>query len=159
MPAKKTFVMLDTVNLVWSIPPLNDTNVPELAYHTATLLADTSAMILTFGKLFFVFNIKYTEIRFYLIYVIFFFLGNLMSVPIRSDNLIYLFYLDDPNFRWYKITPPPILLPKPSDTSSTPTSTETSSPDKLVIVSVSVGLVAVVLTICVVYYRYKKGKS
>ncbi|GBC30257.2 hypothetical protein GLOIN_2v1768952 [Rhizophagus irregularis DAOM 181602=DAOM 197198] len=133
MPAKKTFVMLDTVNLVWSIPPLNDTNVPELAYHTATLLADTSAMILTFG--------------------------NLMSVPIKSDNLIYLFYLDDPNFRWYKITPPPILLPKPSDTSSTPTSTETSSPDKLVIVSVSVGLVAVVLTICVVYYRYKKGKS
>lgn len=60
MPAKKTFVMLDTVNLVWSIPPLNDTKVPELAYHTATLLIDKAVMILTFGKLFFVFNIKYT---------------------------------------------------------------------------------------------------
>ncbi|RGB29340.1 hypothetical protein C1646_818583 [Rhizophagus diaphanus] len=132
MPAKKTFVILDTVNLVWSIPPLNDTKVPELAYHTATL-SDTSIMILTFG--------------------------NLMSVPIRSNNVTYLFNLDDPNFRWSKIPPLPTFLPKPSDTSSTPTPTETSSPDKLVIASVSVGLVAVVLTICVVYYRYKKGKS
>jgi hypothetical protein len=54
MPAKRTFVMLDIVNLEWSIPPLNDTNIPGLAYHTATL--NGSVMILTFGKLFIVFN-------------------------------------------------------------------------------------------------------
>lgn len=80
-----------------------------------------------------------------------------MSLPIKSNNKTYLFYLDDPNFEWDEMTPPPILSPKPSNISPTPT--ETSSPDKIVIVSVSVGLVAVILTICVVFYRYIKGRS
>lgn len=50
MPAKETFIMLDTVTLVWSIPPLNDTNVPKLTSHTATLIKG-SLMIVNFGKL------------------------------------------------------------------------------------------------------------
>ncbi|GBC04959.1 hypothetical protein RclHR1_05970016 [Rhizophagus clarus] len=48
VPAKKTFVMLDTVTLVWSIPPLGNTNVPKLAYHTASLKG--AMMTLNFGK-------------------------------------------------------------------------------------------------------------
>jgi len=46
--------MLDIVTLVWSIPPLNDTNVPPITFHTATLFSEF-VMIVAFGKLFFVF--------------------------------------------------------------------------------------------------------
>jgi hypothetical protein len=49
MPSKETFVVLDTTSLVWSIPPLEDTNIPKLAFHTATL--DYPAMYIAFGRL------------------------------------------------------------------------------------------------------------
>jgi hypothetical protein len=53
IPAKETFVMLDTVTLVWSIPPHNTTNdIPKLAYHSASLKG--ALMILAFGKLFYI---------------------------------------------------------------------------------------------------------
>ena len=48
---KETFAMLDISTLVWSIPPLENPNVPNLVYHTATLV--DKLMFIAFGKLFY----------------------------------------------------------------------------------------------------------
>jgi hypothetical protein len=47
---KETMAVLDVTTLVWSIPPLENPNVPKLVYHTATLV--DKLMFITFGKLF-----------------------------------------------------------------------------------------------------------
>jgi len=49
--------MLNTVTLEWSIPLLNNTGEPKLAYHTATLV--NKIMVLTFGMHLFFFLLYY----------------------------------------------------------------------------------------------------
>ncbi|RGB23702.1 hypothetical protein C1646_806030 [Rhizophagus diaphanus] len=134
VPAKETFVMLDTITLVWSVPAYNSTGAPKLAYHTASLKG--TVLILAFGLQ--------------------------MDLPPTTDqinNSTYYFYLSDPIIGWDAIplseasTPPTstisIVTKSDSPTETVmPSSQNTMS--KTVIVGVSVGSVLVVLSIFVV---------
>ncbi|GES78851.1 hypothetical protein GLOIN_2v1878605 [Rhizophagus clarus] len=143
VPAKKTFVMLDTVTLVWSIPPLGNTNVPKLAYHTASLKG--AMMTLNFG-------IKV----------------DLPNTIDHSNNSTYFFYLKFPFIRWISIPLSIDISLQPSvitKASNTPTEAVISPQNmKTLIVGISVGSVIVVLPICVVctriiIFKIKKRKQ
>lgn len=101
-----------------------------------------------------------------------------MDLPITDNKLIYLFHLENPNFKWSKYnisgkiaTPssssPLSTIPvqtRPPDTSYTKSSDTSSSTkmSKMVIVGVSVGSVIIVLTIILVcslaYKRIKRNQ-
>ncbi|RIA84944.1 hypothetical protein C1645_831518 [Glomus cerebriforme] len=142
IPPKETIAMLDTITLVWSIPSFTDPHVPNLAFHTATLLFKT-------------------------MYVAF---GNITDVPNRDDKtnkLNCFFKFDDSNIDWYPANSPTTIMTKsPIATIATSSDAKTnpqqpSSQNKIVIVGVSIGLVAVFLTILVVLsltYRHKKNQ-
>ncbi|GBC04956.1 hypothetical protein RclHR1_05970013 [Rhizophagus clarus] len=146
IPAKETFIMLDPVTLVWSIPPYNSTNVPKLAYHTASIKG--ALMILVFGLH-----------------------KDLPDTADQSNNSTYYFYLSQQIIGWDSeplgvnpTKPTTSVVTKPPDT---PTETATPSPQntlsKTVIVGVSVGSVLVVLTIFVAcslaYKRIKRNQT
>ncbi|RIA99296.1 hypothetical protein C1645_859212 [Glomus cerebriforme] len=141
LPPKEIIAMLDTTTLVWSIPQINGTtDMPNLVYHTATLMYAT--MVVSFG--------------------------NITGMPDnedRSNKLSYLFYLDLP-IQWNPIPTPTnkisnITTETPVATSDT-TPLPSSSPNKMVIVGVSVGLVVFIGTIflvcSLVYRRMNKNK-
>jgi len=163
MAAKGTIFMLDVITLVWSVPPLKDTNIPKLAYHTATLYKAT--MIVAFGKLFFIFN----SYRLILFNNYFFFLGNVMGGPEeKSNNIIYYFFLTDYEWSTVPLSTTTTTTSKISVETRSPIPSyterpaETSSPNKIVIIGASVGSVAVVLTILVTcslaYNKHKRIK-
>src|SRR6266516_3325262 len=55
IPSKETIVMLDTITLIWSKPPVgNIEDIPMLTYHTATVQIDR-IMFIAFGELHFFF--------------------------------------------------------------------------------------------------------
>ncbi|RIA99294.1 hypothetical protein C1645_730923 [Glomus cerebriforme] len=142
LPPKETLVMLDTTTLVWSTPPINGTtDIPKLAYHTASLLH--SIMIIAFGNHT---GLPYNEDR--------------------TNNLTYVFDLDN-SFPWSSLSlttnkPPNITTESPTAATSNTKPQPTSSPNKMVIVGVSIGLVVVIGTILLVcslvYRRMKKNK-
>ncbi|RIA84950.1 hypothetical protein C1645_831525 [Glomus cerebriforme] len=137
--AKETIATLDTITFVWSIPALNDTNVPKLAYHTATLMY--KFMIITFG--------------------------NVTDMPLSEDQTNkspYMFNLADPNFQWFPLrtsipiisitTNPPLT---PPDAKTEPQQSSTSN--KMIIVGISVASVILILSIYVTYSLFNKHKK
>jgi hypothetical protein len=55
IPSKETIAILDTITLVWSIPPLEDINdIPKLAFHSANMFSETK-MLVAFGELLYFF--------------------------------------------------------------------------------------------------------
>ncbi|EXX60712.1 uncharacterized protein OCT59_010274 [Rhizophagus irregularis] len=143
VPAKETFVMLDTITLVWSVPAYNySANAPKLAYHSASIKG--ALMVLAFG-----------------IY------ADLPSATDQSNNSTHYFGLSQAIIGWN--TTPLSEASTPSSTisvvkkSDTPTETVIPSSQntmsKTVIVGVSVGSVLVVLSIfvvCSLTYRHIK---
>ncbi|PKY19024.1 uncharacterized protein OCT59_001274 [Rhizophagus irregularis] len=149
VPAKETFVMLDTVTLVWSVPPYNSTNAPKLAYHSASLKG---------ALLIFAFGIQ----------------TDLPQAENKNNNSTYYFYLNKPIIDWSSEPLSGTKQLSPSSTISivtkTPdTPTETALPSsqytmgKMVIVGTSVASVLVVLTIIVacslIYKRIKSNQK
>ncbi|CAB4495217.1 unnamed protein product [Rhizophagus irregularis] len=147
LPAKESFVMLDIMTLVWSVPAYNSTGAPKLAYHTASLKG--ALLILAFG------------LR--------------MDLPPTTDqinNSTYYFFLSQPIIGW-DATPLSGASTSPTSTisivtkSDTPTETVIPSSQntmsKTVIVGVSVGSVLVVLSIFVVcsltYKHIKRNQT
>ncbi|GES78856.1 hypothetical protein GLOIN_2v1878605 [Rhizophagus clarus] len=147
MPAKETFAMLDVVTLVWSIPPLNGTDIPALAYHTASLKGP--AMFISFGA-----HMESPDTLY------------------QGSNSTYVFFLSEPIIGWGSILlsgttsqktstvmPPSTDTPSSESVSASPQNTMSKS----VIVGISVGSVLVVLIIFVVfsiaYKRIKRNQS
>ncbi|RIA84955.1 hypothetical protein C1645_741948 [Glomus cerebriforme] len=143
LPAKETLAILDSTTLVWSIPSLQNPNIPNLAYHTATIV--NTLMIISFG--------------------------NRTDLPNQIDqtnSLSYEFFLEDPqNILWYPMTSdnitdsqiPSSFLPDPNAKLDPQ---RPSSSGKMVLVFTSIGSVVVVLTIFVAislaYRRTKRNK-
>ncbi|RIA79221.1 hypothetical protein C1645_841232 [Glomus cerebriforme] len=139
LPPNETFVMLDTTTLVWAIPSINDTtDVPKLAYHTATLLYDI--MIVAFGN--------HTD---------------LPDSEDKSNNLTYIFDLSNRS-HWF-VLPTTIITTPPNTTVKLPTTADAKTPqylsssNKMVIVGVIVGLVAVIGMILVILASRRRIKA
>ncbi|RIA90349.1 hypothetical protein C1645_823484 [Glomus cerebriforme] len=146
VPAKNTMVVLDTNTLVWSIPQLDDVNVPKLTSHSATVQFGTM-MTVAFGN--------YTDKP---------------NSEDQTNKSMFTFYFYPDMVKWQEM-----LLPTSANTNTTtsksqipapsgdfiPDTSQTSS--KIIIVCTSIGSVAVVLTILVVltlvYKHMKKIKN
>ncbi|RIA90350.1 hypothetical protein C1645_823485 [Glomus cerebriforme] len=76
VPAKNTMVVLDTNTLVWSIPQLNDINVPKLTAHSATIQFG-GMMTIAFGNY-----------------------ADKPNIDDRSNKLIYTFFFYPDIVRW-----------------------------------------------------------
>ncbi|CAI2171817.1 347_t:CDS:2 [Funneliformis geosporum] len=147
-PAKETIAMLDTVTLGWTIPKVNDPNLPTLTYHSAVLI--DYIMIISFG--------------------------NITDVPPtgKLNDKLYMFNLNDTTIvmKRYNLDGSPYTNIEGSPTSGTVTPTHTdkipfpssltSTPRKTLIVGISIGLVAAFLIMVVIsafIYRRTKNKQ
>ncbi|RIA79775.1 hypothetical protein C1645_810689 [Glomus cerebriforme] len=164
IPAQIQIAMLDITTLTWSIPQLQNANtpklddlsIPNLVYHSATLL--DKSMLVAFGNL--------TD-----------------SVPHVPNENYYLFDLNQPTIQWFKITSDgttnpinpnipnapnaPFAIPKSTPNSTTSATSDAnqqqSSSNNMLVIGLSAGLGAIglgtVVAFLLLYRRVKKNQS
>ncbi|PKC16601.1 galactose oxidase [Rhizophagus irregularis] len=158
--ATPTIALFDTSTFIWSTPQLEnintpkliDTNIPKLAYHTATLI--DNIMFVAFGN--------FTD-----------------STPRVVNRNYYIFNFGQPNIQWFRLaqndmgnpnanipnilnTPNPVSNSGNVTKSTTSTTDQQSSSGNPVIIGLSTGLAVIGLGTIVAFtliYRRKKNQN